>query len=474
MEPTPASQKPNALWRFFSSVRLTLVLLILLAGASVLGTFIPQREGMSDFAHRLSPGMFKVFETFQLFDVYHSLWFRILISALALNLIVCSLNRLSSTVRRLRALPRADRSKPFEDTPPRRRFTVSLSVAEAATRAQDLLRKRTVRHARKESTDGVFLYGERGRFSVFGVYIVHMSVLLILVGSIIGSVTGFEGFVNIPEGEGTETIRLRRSGAELNLGFRVECTEFFVAFYNDGTPKEYRSSLRFSAGDESIEGAVLVNHPYTFRGVRFYQASYGVIPGNEASLVLHRGTSPVKETAIRARRGEPIPLPGGEGTFQVEDIREDFMRMGMGPAARILVHPKEGEPVPFWVFLHPDRMEARFSEVFKRFPQLNPSSFEPYTFLLKDIERRYYTGLQVNRDPGVPFVWSGFILIIVGLFISFFMSHRRIWVRIEKDGDRAVVSLAGMANKNPVGLERELDRLTDGLREHLGAEGQAS
>jgi len=100
-------------------------------------------------------------------------------------------------------------------------------------------------------------------------------------------------------------------------------------------------------------------------------------------------------------------------------------------------------------------------------PILNPSSFKPYTFFLDGIESRYYTGLQVNRDPGVPLVWLGFFLIIAGLFVTFFISHRRVWVRLSESQGRVSVSVAGTANKNPVGLEKELDRLIQKLRQAL-------
>jgi cytochrome c biogenesis protein len=96
-------------------------------------------------------------------------------------------------------------------------------------------------------------------------------------------------------------------------------------------------------------------------------------------------------------------------------------------------------------------------------PMFNPSAFKPYTFHLDEIMTRYYTGLQVNRDPGVPLVWIGFSMIVIGLFISFFHSHRRIWFRVSKDNGVINISVAGRANKNSVGMERELDQLTHKL-----------
>ncbi|MCF8063574.1 MAG: cytochrome c biogenesis protein ResB, partial [Deltaproteobacteria bacterium] len=414
----------------------------------------------------------EVFRALQLFDVYHSFWFRILISTLALNLIVCSLDRLPATLRVFRSVPKPDRKKPFEDALSDHRFHTGRPPAEPAHIAERLFRKSHRKTTRKESQSGVFLHGERGRFSLFAVYLVHLSVLLILAGSIVGSLLGFEAFVNIPEGESVDTVHLRDSRSPKPLGFRIECVDFDVSFYENGTPKEFRSELRFVGGENTEETTLRVNHPFTFQGIRFYQASYGSIPGKAVDLLVRQGKPPGAETGVKANLGERYPLPGGEGHFVVEDIRDDFMRMGMGPAVRIAVHPADGEGLEFWVFLHPERVASRFSESFKTFPKLNPSAFEPYTFLLEDVENRYYTGLQVNRDPGVPFVWAGFFLIVAGLFAAFFMSHRRVWIRIEDSGDGAVVRMAGRTNKNAVGAEREMTQLTSRLREHLGARGR--
>jgi len=45
-----------------------------------------------------------------------------------------------------------------------------------------------------------------------------------------------------------------------------------------------------------------------------------------------------------------------------------------------------------------------------------------------------------------------------------------VWIHISKTKKGLTVKVAGRSNKNPVGLEKELDHLTHRLREKLGAD----
>ena len=89
----------------------------------------------------------------------------------------------------------------------------------------------------------------------------------------------------------------------------------------------------------------------------------------------------------------------------------------------------------------------------------NPGLVKPYSFSLDRIESRYYTGLQVSRDPGVYTVAVGGFFIIIGFLITFFGSHRRFWIKVEEQGGRSRISIAATSTKDPVGLDREVQHL---------------
>jgi cytochrome c biogenesis protein len=471
LAPMTKTKKPetsNLFWTFFSSVKLTIVLLMVLAAASVAGTLLPQGQDPSQLAGRVSPGVLRLLEVLDLFDMYHAWWFRWLIGLLSLNLIVCSLDRFPSAWRRFKTKTSPDRAKPFEDLPSDQSFLARGALTEVTERVYALFRKSYGRPQRVQTGDQFFLFGEKGRYAHFGVYLVHLSVLLILVGALIGSFFGFEAYVNIPEGDKVDTVFLRRGMLPMPLDFQVRCDRFFVEFYDGGMPKEYRSDLAFLVdGKEVSKQSALVNHPITFRGVTFYQSSYGTASGGKAFLRVTREADDKQTVQFQAEKGQINQLPGNEGTFQVIEVEQN-LKGSMGPAVLISLKPNEEKEVHFWVFKDYEALQKRFPSGMLKSPALNPSIFKPYTFHLDKLETRFYTGLQVNKDPGVPVVWAGCFLMIAGFMVAFFTSHRRVWIRVIKEKRGIRVSVAGTSSKNPVGLERELGHLALKLKAHLG------
>jgi len=470
---TEKSNKKGAsfLWSLFSSMRLTFALLIILAITSIFGTVIPQQQEAVRFAQELSPGLLRFFELLGLFDLYHSPWFRAIIGLLALNLVICSINRVPTTLKLIRTPARPDRSKPFEGLPPERSFLVEGGIEDTGNRVANFLRKRYREVVIKSTTEENFLYAERGRYSYFGVYLVHFSVLLILMGGIIGSLFGFDAYVNILEGDTVDSIVLRKNMTTMKLGFSVHCEDFSVEYYDNGSPKEFRSDLGFLIEGKLVKkGSLLMNQPITFNGITFYQSSYGSIPG-KVQLRIQKEGSDSEESIIEVGTGETFLLPGSESQIMVMDAVFNLNEM-MGPAALISVKPEEGEEMRFWIFQDIERLRKQYPEAMLQSPRMNPSSFKPYTFFLQDLESRSYTGLQANKDPGVSLVWLGCFIMVAGFFVTFFTSHRKIWVRISKFKKEANISVAGRTNRNPFALEKELDLLTIQLHKLLDNEGK--
>jgi cytochrome c biogenesis protein len=440
---------------FLSSLKLTITLLIIIAAASILGTVIPQQYGAEGAFRNLSPGLIEAFESLQLFDLYHSTWFIILMSLLSANLIACSLNRFPTSWKLFRKIPSIDTEKPFQKLPPERIITLEGKPHGLIGKLEPLLRRRYERVRKKDTEGGAVFYGEKGAYSRFGVYITHASILVVIAGAIIGSLLGFDAFLNLAEGESTNAVYMARQKGIKQLDFTVRCDAFFVSYYDNGMPKEYRSQLSFLKDNTVIyQGPLLVNHPITIDGIRFYQASYGTIPGDEVYLTIRKGNGETVSRMVRAK--DPFFLNDRNASVEVVRIEENFM--SMGPAV-LLEITSSGGSTRLWVFKYIEKIVKRFPGILEKVPKFNPGLFRPYHFGLDRIEVKYYTGLQVSRDPGVSTVAAGSCFIIIGFFITFFSAHRRLWIRVDEREGKSRISIAATSTKDPVGLKREVENL---------------
>jgi cytochrome c biogenesis protein len=77
---------------------------------------------------------------------------------------------------------------------------------------------------------------------------------------------------------------------------------------------------------------------------------------------------------------------------------------------------------------------------------------------------RYYTGLQVTRDPGVPIVYAGFVGMITGFLITFFMSHQSVGVELVRRTGGTHVTVVGLADRNKLGMARKTENLAQRLK----------
>ncbi|MFC1549648.1 cytochrome c biogenesis protein ResB, partial [Nitrospirota bacterium] len=76
----------------------------------------------------------------------------------------------------------------------------------------------------------------------------------------------------------------------------------------------------------------------------------------------------------------------------------------------------------------------------------------------KDIWGVEYTGLQVRRDPGVWLVYLGCAIMSIGLYMAFFMGHRRLWVQAAQEGGKTTIKVAGTAHKHRESFEHKVEK----------------
>jgi len=442
---------------FFASLKLTIFLLILLAMVSIIGTVIPQNQMPAEYLKFYKESTYATLKAIGFLDMYHSWWFVLILVLLAVNLIVCSLKHFPRTWRFF--------SKPTRllDKHLEKASTLIWSTAwrEKLQNPSDLIPRleslwsgkwQVTEQAGENGTE--FHYAaEKGCWSRLGYYFVHLSILIIFAGGIIGSIFGVKGFVNIPEGEKVSSFyTYGAQQTSIKLGYQVECRDFEVEFYESGGPKEYSSDLAiYQSGKLIKQKRIEVNHPLSYQGFTFYQSSYGAYGGVVELELNFRETGLV--LPLKLEVGKPQRLPEKWGWIEVLKFDENYMRMG--PAVTVLRDPGSGvKPYQFQAFL--------------RYPKFGEQNSKTAEFcVLKGIEQRYYTGLQVNKDPGVWVVWIGCMMMILGLYVAFFMSHRRLWLRLAPAPDnpeRLSLVFVGNANKNQPAFDTEFQELVKKIK----------
>jgi cytochrome c biogenesis protein len=323
--------------------------------------------------------------------------------------------------------------------------------AKQAENVQSFLKKWFRSWKQIETEKAVTLFSEKGRFSRLGVPITHLSILIILIGGILGSLYGFRGHVEILEGEKVDRIFLRIKDEEVPkpIGFSVRCDEFNITYYDlKGTEKhvkEYTSILTIlENGKEVLKKTVQVNHPLHYNGLAFYQSNYGAI--HDVTLGIQwKGKK--EKASFKALEGTAVPVPNTDLFIRVLRYAQEVHNFGEG--VQVVLFKPNQESRPFWLL--------------RKFPQLDQQRGDEFLLTFEGFAEKEYTGLSVTKDPGVWVVWIGCGLMIFGLIVSFFFSHQKIWVRIPK-GPGGEIVFAGSANKNRVDFEKTFGQLVDGIR----------
>lgn len=472
----------NPVWNFFISVKLTVVILLLLAATSIIGTLVPQNGTEAFYIQKYGEVFFKLFTALDLFDMYNSWWFILLLLLLSINIVVCSIDKLNTTwkiifpdkvtfnIERFRRLK--NKESFLSDQKPEFLEKQCVSVIE-----------KTFTNSVKEKTDcGIVIFAEKGRWTRLGVYVVHLSILFMLAGAVIGGVWGFKAFVAIPEGDTVDSAFLKDNNTPVNLGFELRCNTFDVSFYDTGQPEEFKSSLTvIENGKETFTKDIVVNTPLRYKGLSFYQSSYGIDSAKSVELKITSKESGMTYSQ-KMNFGQTIDIPESGGKFTLNEFVRGYNfqghNLGEGFVGKLLENDNKDD----------NEIEIYIPVKFPTFDKMRRGSF---AFEVQNYEKKYYTGLQVTKDPGVWYVYIGFILMIIGCWITFFMSHQSICIEIQQRSDNAIkagdhdlrsghnssvpasdsttlaicdITVSGTANKNSQGMKLKVAKIASKIK----------
>ena len=210
-----------------------------------------------------------------------------------------------------------------------------------------------------------------------------------------------------------------------------------------------------------LKKQIFVNEPLTYKGIRFFQASYGPT-GTPAKLELEASWPGGQRASqnFTLRPGEAATL--GDSGVQVElaDSVPDFVLEGNqlstrsnepnNPAVKLQVTQAGGKRTSVWFF--------------PKSPQMSFPDESGIAFQLRKVEMGYTTGLQVAKQPGKELIWGGCLILVSGLCLALYMVHIRIWGVVGHDAKgRPVLVLGGQPSKYRESFEERFKHLADAV-----------
>ncbi len=487
-------------WRVLTSMRTAIILLVLVAFASIPGSLVPQRSsdpnGVIVFRDA-NPELFQFYESIQLFDTFTSVWFSSIYLLLFISLIGCIVPRTLYHWRILRAEPAAEPASwvrlPFRRSEPATGGTVA-----ALDRAEVVLRAAHYRVVRNDTS----IRAEFGYLRETGNLVFHVALVGILATLAVTGGYGWSGQRVIIEGQ-TFTNQLA-SYDSFNPGswfteqqlepYGVTLDSFTPEYTKDPVkqvwmPIDFTANVSVTEGDATRDVTLKVNEP--------------LVAGNSQMYLLGNGYAPV--ITVRDPQGnvvfdQPVVFLSQDanltsvGVVKVPDgLSEQIGMQGffypsaidLDSGALSSNNPEPTNPtVTFNIYTGDLGLDSGATANVFQLPVesltqiagrhtgtdvvLTPGDVFELPGGLGSIEftsLRRFIGVEIRNDPTQFGVALSTFFIVTGLLASLGTRRRRVWIRVSGSARTPELEWGGMARGDDPRLDAALDRLVDKTRQ---------
>lgn len=446
-----------ALWDWLGAIRVAIILFIVWAAFSALGTLIPQGQAEEFYLGKYGQFLGRLFISAGFNHIYASFLYGAILALFLGSVLVCSVRRTKQTWRRTFA------AKP--DFPPqdisKMRHHRLIAPKRKVTAKEMLGHLRHLGFAARAGVDSrnqELLLGRRGTLAPWGIVAVHFSLLIIFIGAFIGRTPWFGGFdtnLVIREGETAydapppHDVPQHAGAWKKHFDFGVHLVDFWIDRTETGFITKYASRVEVvDGGKVALTKDITVNDPLVYKGVKFYQSSY-LTEGAEVEVTTPDGKTH-QLLFSNANAGEPeqpyAPDMMSWPTLDLENGEHlQFLAHGYEPGSMGGSLPgAKGQPAPsgakIWLFVVKEGEDAT------KWPQIGwvsaeePVEFQGMKFRLVGLVDA--TVLSVRRDPGIPIVWFGCALAVLGMVAGLYLRQGTLRVVLSHRENRTEI-LAG-------------------------------
>ena len=388
------------IFRLLADLRFAIIILLLISSCSIIGTIIEQDQSIETYKinYPLTNQVFgalswDIIIKFGLDHVYKTWWFLSLILLFGISLITCTF------LQQFPSLRIARRCQFFRTTGQFARLKISTVLTKFSLN-KILLRLKRNQYSIFQQKNIIYCY--KGLVGRIAPIVVHFSMILILCGTIIGSLFGFKAQEIIPK---TETFHIQNilNNGQLTLipTLSTRVNDFWITYTKQNTISQFYSDisvLNFQ-GKEIKRTTSFVNFPLVYRGVYFYQTDWNLLGLRFQNFDNQIFEYPLINILNKQNKVWLTWIPTNqafnEGIVGIIDNLQGYCSAynDMG------------------IFLG----NIELNEILK----LNKS------FAL--IEVISSTGLQIKTDPGIPIIYVGFFFLMISTSISY-ITYSQIWI----------------------------------------------
>jgi cytochrome c biogenesis protein len=388
------------IFRLLADLRFSIFILLLISFCSIIGTVIEQDQSIETYKinYPLTNPIFGFLTwdrilQFGLDHVYKTWWFFALISLFGITLISCTF------LQQLPSLKIARRCQFFRTTGQFYRLKIS-TVLNNFSFGKILSRIKENKYSIFQQKNIIYCY--KGLIGRIAPIVVHFSMILVLLGTIIGSLFGFKAQEIVPKTEMFHIQNILNNG-QLTVIPKTSAriNDFWITYTKNKTISQFYSDISIldNQGNETKRKTISVNYPLISDGVYYYQTDWNLIGLRfqnfkneiiEYPLInILNNQSKVWLTWISNNSS------ANEGIVAIIDNLEGYCS----------VYNETGQ------FL--GNIELNETANFNR----------PFTLL----EIISSTGLQIKTDPGIPVIYSGFFFLMISTLISY-ITYSQIWI----------------------------------------------
>jgi cytochrome c biogenesis protein len=434
--------QPGSIFRRFvgiiANLKLAIVLLLAIAVISISGTVIEQAETLSFYQENYpeSPALYgfltwKVILAWGLNHAYSTWWYLSLLILFGASLTACTFTR------QLPALKAARKWKYYQKPKQYEKLALSAELERGSIKSLiPLLKQQNYQVWQQDNT----LYARKGIIGRIGPIIVHAGMLIVLAGGVWGIFTGFFAQEMVASGNTfniKNIIELGPFGAnQLPSDWSVKVNRFWIDYTENGDIDQFYSDLSVVSdrGEELKRETIHVNKPLRYDGVTFYQTNWSI-----AAAQVQLNNSPIFQLPVAK-----LDTLGAGNIWGTWIPTKPDMSTGVS----MLIKDLQGTALIY-------NQQGDLTSAIRLGQSVDIDGIK-----IKLIDIIGSTGLQIKADPGVPIVYTGFALLMIGVVMSYF-SHSQIWA-LEQDRG---FYFGAKTNRAQVSFEREMLGVIDALNE---------